>query len=57
MQELVGIPQGRIPFGKPRVKWRVIINWIFTQQDGGTDWCDRNRWGAVVSAVMNLLTP
>ena len=39
---------------------RIILKWIFERLDGGggIDWIDlsqdRDRWRAVVSAVMNL---
>jgi hypothetical protein len=45
--------------GNPCVDGRVIYRWIFRKWDlGGIDWIelawDRDRWGAVVTAVMNL---
>jgi hypothetical protein len=36
---------------------RIILRWIFSKWDGNMDWIlsqDRNRWCAVVNAVMNL---
>jgi len=38
---------------------RIILTWIFRKWDvGGIDWIemaqDRNRWRAIVTAVMNL---
>jgi hypothetical protein len=40
------------------VDGRIIIKWVFKKWDGGVDWIDmardRDRWRAVVSAVMNL---
>jgi hypothetical protein len=40
------------------VDGRIILKWIFKKWDGGMDRIDmaqdRDRWRAVVSAVMNL---
>jgi hypothetical protein len=39
------------------IDWRIILKWIFKKWDGGhgLDMAqDRDRWRAVVSAVMNL---
>jgi len=37
---------------------RIILSWIFRKQDGAMDWIDvvqdRDRWWALVNAVMNL---
>jgi hypothetical protein len=43
------------------VDGRIILKWIFERLDGGIDWIDlaldRDRWGAVVNAVMNHRVP
>jgi hypothetical protein len=54
---LVGRPEGRRPLGRPR----IILKWIFKKWDGGMGGIDmaqeRDRWPALVSAVMNLQVP
>jgi len=45
----------------PGVDGKVILNWIFWKWDGGMGWVDlaqvRDRWRAVVNAVMNFRVP
>jgi hypothetical protein len=56
---LVGEPEGKRPLGRPRRKSEDGIRIDLTEIGlGGVDWIrlakDRDRWRAVVSAVMNL---
>jgi hypothetical protein len=56
---LVGKPEGRRPLGRPRRRWEDGIRMDLREIGlGGVDWIllaqDRDRWRAVVSAVMNL---
>jgi hypothetical protein len=56
---LVGKPEGKRPLGRPRRRWEDGIRMDLREIDlGGVDWIrlaqDRDRWRAVVSAVMNL---
>jgi hypothetical protein len=54
---LVGKPEGKRPLGKPRRRWEDGIR-MDLRDLRGVDWIrlaqDRDRWRAVVSAVMNL---
>jgi hypothetical protein len=47
--------------GDPGVDGRIMLKWIFKKWDGGMDWVelaqDRDRWRAVVNAVINLRVP
>jgi hypothetical protein len=57
---LVGKPEGKIPPERPRRRWKDGIKMDLGEIDwgGGVEWIhiaqDRDRWRAVVSAVMNL---
>jgi hypothetical protein len=56
---LVGKPERKIPLGRPRRRWEDRIRMDLREIGlGGVDWIrlaqDRDRWRAVVSAVMNL---
>jgi len=56
---LVGKPEGKRPFGRPRRRWEDNIKMDLQEIGcGGMDWIelaqDRGRWRAHVNAVMNL---
>jgi hypothetical protein len=51
-------PEGKRPLGRPRRRWEDGIRMDLREIGlGGADWIrlaqDRDRWWAVVSAVMN----
>jgi hypothetical protein len=59
---LVGKPKGRRPLGRPRRRWEDNIKIDLREVGwGGMDWInlaqDRDRWRALVNAVMNLRVP
>jgi len=59
---LVGKPEGRRPLGRPRRRWEDNIRMDLREVEYGcVDWMelaqDRDRWCALVSAVMNLRVP
>jgi hypothetical protein len=56
---LVGKPEGRRPLGRPTCRWEDDIRMdLWEVGCGCVDWTelaqDRDRWRALVSAVMNL---
>jgi hypothetical protein len=59
---LVVRPEGRRPLRRPRRRWEDNIK-TYLQEVGweGMDWIeraqDRDRWRALVNAVMNLRVP
>jgi len=59
---LVGKPEGRRPLGRPRCRWEDDIRMDLLEVGCGyVDWMElaqnRDRWRALVSAVMNLQVP
>ena len=55
----MGKPEGKRPLGRPRRKWGDNIKMDLQEVGcGGMDWIelakDRDRWRALVNAVMNL---
>ena len=59
---LVGNLRERDQLGDLGLDGRIMLSWIFRKWDvGGMDWMDlahdRDRWRALVNAVMNLRIP
>jgi hypothetical protein len=59
---LVGRPEGKTPRGRPRRRWEDNIKMDLQEIGcGGLGWFDlaqdRDRWRALVNAVMNLRVP
>ena len=59
---LVGEPEGRRPLGRPKRRWEGNIRMDLREVGCGcVDWMelaqDRDRWRALVSAVMTLRVP
>jgi hypothetical protein len=59
---LVGKPERKRSLGLPRRRWKDNINMdLQVVEYGGMDWIEldhgRDRWPALVNAVMNLRVP
>jgi hypothetical protein len=59
---LVGKPERKKPLGRPRRRWVDNISMDLREVGWGyVDWIglaqDRNRWRALVNAVLNLRVP
>jgi hypothetical protein len=59
---LVGKPEEKRPLGRPRSRWEYNIKADIQKVEcGGMDWLeldkDRDKWRALVNAVMNLRVP
>ena len=58
----MGKPEGKMPLGRPRRRWEDNIEMdVLEVVCEGVDWIelpqDRDRWRALVNAVMNLRVP
>jgi hypothetical protein len=59
---LVGKPEGKGPMGRPRCRWEDNIKMDLQEVGyGSKDWIelaqDRDKWQALVNAVMNRRVP
>ena len=59
---MVGKPEGKRSLGRPRCRWEDYIKMDLQEVGcGGVDWIEvaqyRDRWRALVNAVMNLQVP
>jgi hypothetical protein len=59
---LVGKPEGKRPLGRPRRRWEDNVKMDLQEVGcGGIHWIDlaqgRDRWRALVNAVMNVRVP
>jgi len=60
-EDLVGKPEGKRTLGRHRCRWDDNIQTDLQEVGCGKDWIelaeDRNRWRALVTAVMNFRVP
>jgi hypothetical protein len=61
-RDLVGKPEGKRPIGRPRLRWEDNIKIDLQEvRRGGVDCIelaeDRDRWRALVNAVVNVWVP
>jgi hypothetical protein len=58
---LVEMHEGRRPLGRPRLRWEDNIKVDLEEVGSGMDWIDRaedrDKWWALVNAVMNIRVP
>jgi hypothetical protein len=58
---LVGKHEGKRPLGRPRRGWEDIKMGLQEMGNGGVEWIElahnRDRWRALVKAVMNVRLP
>jgi hypothetical protein len=59
---MVGKPEGKRPLGRPRYRWENNIKMDLQEMGcGSMDWIglaqDRDRWRALLNAVINLRVP
>ena len=62
IQGFGGKPEGNRPLGRPRRRWEDNIKMVLQELGcGSMDWIelaeDRDRWRALVNAVMNFRVP
>jgi len=58
---LMGKPEGKRPLGRPKHRWDDNIKMDLQEGCGGMDWIelaqDRDRWRAIVNAIMDFRVP